>query len=207
MNAPETDLLKPLLDAQTIEKLGVYVAELLRWNKKISLTSVPDNKVFVDLAAPSAWLGAQYSKEKIGVIADFGTGPGFPGIPMAIADPNNRYLLIDSIGKKTGFIKHCIRLLELKNAEVLETRMTEKTKMEPVDRIVSRAAGEIGEILRLFKGKAKSGAIADFFKGNDAEEEIEKARKENPAIKAQIIKTPDWFGGLRIVRINGAFSR
>lgn len=206
MNAPQTDILRPYVSPEALEKLELYTAELIKWNRRFSFTSVPDDRVFIDLIAPSAWLGAMYGQEDIGVVADFGTGPGLPGVPMAIADGKNRYLLVDSAGKKTGFIRHCVRLLGLVNITVMETRLSAETKIEPVDRLVSRAAGEMAQVVSLWNGKIKPGALADFFKGSDLKEETQGIQLQNPAVKVETLETPDWFGGLKVARVRGAFG-
>ncbi|MBF0635395.1 MAG: class I SAM-dependent methyltransferase, partial [Nitrospinae bacterium] len=112
MNAKEIDF-SSLFGPTAYQKLTAYVDIIAKWNRKISITSVPDSEVMQKLIAPSAWLGMLYAKEEIGVVADFGSGPGIPGIPMAIMDTRNRYLLVESGGKKCEFIRYCVGALGL----------------------------------------------------------------------------------------------
>lgn len=181
--------------------LKKYQTLLTSWNKKFSFTATPDSNIFMSLIAPSAWLGKNYSESKNLAIADFGSGPGIPGLPMAIIDRDNRYILIESNGKKAGFMKKVVSELKLANVTVLHGRFSPKTEIDPVDRIVSRAAGEIVEVLSLFAGKTNSGAEAYFFKGSDADEEIINLQTTDPAARCEVLKTPDWFGNLRVVNI------
>ena len=146
-----------------LEVLERYQSHIIKWNKKFSFTSIPDQEIFERLVAPSAWLGKVYAQEDIGLVVDFGSGPGIPGLVMALIDRNNEYLLIESSGKKAGFMRNVISALSLANVEVLDKRFTLSSQIEPVNRIVSRAAGEISEVLKLFSGKAETGASADFF--------------------------------------------
>ena len=186
------------IELEVLEKYQFY---LIKWNKKFSFTSIPDEEIFVRLIAPSAWLGKMYSQEDIGLVADFGSGPGIPGLVMALVDSNNEYLLIESSGKKAGFMKNVVSSLSLGNVKVLGKRFTPSSQIEQVDRIVSRAAGEISEVLQLFSGKTRAGASADFFKGSDAEEEVRKAEALLPRVKTSYRDVPAWFEGLKIVRV------
>jgi 16S rRNA (guanine527-N7)-methyltransferase len=184
-------------------KLVAYADILAKWNRKISLTSVPDNEVMRRLIAPSAWLGMSYASEEIGVVADFGSGPGIPGIPMAIMDPNNRYLLIDSAGKKCEFIRYCVGALGLDRQKVapLNIRLGAASQVEPIGRLVTRAAGEMLETVELWKGKTVEGAAYDFFKGADAQEEFARLREKYPQAAMNTLETPDWFESLKIARV------
>ena len=184
-----------------LEVLEKYQSHLIKWNKKFSFTSIPDQEIFGRLIAPSAWLGKIYSREDIGLVADFGSGPGIPGLVMALVDSNNEYLLIESSGKKAGFMKNVVSGLSLSNISIFDKRFTPSSQIEPVDRIVSRAAGEISEVLQLFSGKTRAGASADFFKGSDAEEEVRKVEALTPEVKTSLRDVPAWFDGLKVVRV------
>jgi 16S rRNA (guanine527-N7)-methyltransferase len=187
-------------------RLVAYADVLVKWNRKISLTSVPDNEVMRKLIAPSAWLGMSYAGENIGVVADFGSGPGIPGIPMAIMDTDNDYLMVESSGKKCEFIRYCIGALGLDRQKVspLNIRLTSASQVGPVGRLVSRAAGEMLETLELWKGKTAEGAVYDFFKGADAQGEFARLREKHPQAAMEMLETPDWFENLKIARVTCA---
>ncbi|MGK7344403.1 MAG: 16S rRNA (guanine(527)-N(7))-methyltransferase RsmG [Candidatus Nitrospinota bacterium M3_3B_026] len=190
-------------------KLQKFSEELARWNRKFSFTRAHDDQIFEKLVAPSAWLGMLYAEEgKIGLVADFGCGPGIPGLPMAMADVGNRYLLIDANGKKIRFVKHCIDVLGLAPPERVETqkiRLTRATPMAPADRLVTRATGNMLEVIGLWEGKVAPGGAADFFKGTDIREEAEALLAARPGAKIERIETPDWFGNLSVIRVRGVF--
>ena len=202
--SPEAAVFTP----DVLEDLQKFTRELIRRNRSFSLTKVHDAKVFRKLVAPSAWLGLEYGKEKIGVVADFGSGPGIPGLPMAIADRVNSYILIDSNGKKTAFARHCARvLLGLKErVEVRHVRVTKFTETEPVDRLVTRAAGGMAGIVGLWKERVAAGGVADFFKGTDAESEIRELVDTFPDARVEYLDVPEWFEDLRVIRVGGIFT-
>lgn len=202
-------LYKEVFPPALLCKLQKFSEELARWNRKFSFTKAHDDQIFEKLVAPSAWLGMRYAEEgKIGLVADFGCGPGIPGLPMAMADIGDRYLLIDANSKKIRFVKHCVAVLGLASAERVETRqvrLTGATPMAPVDRLVTRAAGDMLSVIGLWEGKVKPGGAADFFKGTDAREEAEALLAARPGARIERIKTPDWFKNLSVVRVHGVF--
>ncbi len=189
---------------EILAKLTLYTEKLKSWNKKFSFTSIPDDNIFDLLVAPSAWLGMRFSKENIGLIADYGTGPGIPGIPMALADRNNKYLLVDSNEKKIGFLRYCLTnkmLIETDKVEAELIRVQPGIWTRKVDRVVTRATGEISELIRLWKGKVSEGANIYLFKGEEALSELEDFAERNVKSKVEVMEVPEWFGNLKIIRI------
>jgi 16S rRNA (guanine527-N7)-methyltransferase len=84
-----------------------------------------------------------------GRIIDIGSGAGIPGLILAIANPTLTVVTLDSNGKKARFMRHAIRALGLKNAEVFEGRAEDHRPAEHYDFIVSRAFAALGEFLSL----------------------------------------------------------
>jgi len=187
-----------------LEKLFLLCDRLIVWNRKFALTSVPDDQIFARLIAPSAWLGLKYAVEEIGTVADFGTGPGIPGLAMALADPRNRYILIDSNHKKIGFIKHCLNvkgLFETSNVEARQLRVDAGANREKFDRVVTRGTGSMLSTIKLWEGMINQKSVFDFFKGNGAEVEIEELNGTLSGVRVSELKTPGWFGHLGIIRV------
>ncbi len=203
MKKPPAEIIQAF-PPEILEKLIVVRDRLVAWNQKFALTSVPDDEIFDLLIAPSAWLGSRYVIEEIGAIADFGSGPGVPGLAMALADPRNRYILIDSNQKKIGFIKHCLTVKDLYQANNVEARLL---RVEPgvykekFDRVITRGAGSILSTIKLWKGKVKEGGAFDFFKGREVDAEIEELEAAIPGARVEELKTPGWFGHLRVLRV------
>lgn len=183
------------------DRLHRYRDMLIKWNQKFSFTSIPNGEVFDRLIAPSAWLGKIYSQEEVGRIADFGSGVGIPGLVMALIDSCGEYILIESNGKKAGFMRSVISSFSLGNVHIFDKRFNSSSRIEPVNRIVSRAAGEVAEVLTLFRGKTKEGASADFFKGSDAGDELQTVKTSLPGTVAFCRDVPHWFHALKVVRV------
>lgn len=112
-----------LNDAQ-LEQVRVYLDLLLKWNAKTNLTAVRDPEEIVtrhfgeSFFAAKAWL----RNEKVSSVIDFGSGAGFPGLPMAIFSPQTQVTLIESQNKKATFLKEAVRRAALKNVAVFAGR-------------------------------------------------------------------------------------
>ena len=144
----ETGLRQLGLDAALAEPLLAYLALLARWNATYNLTAIRDPremlvKHLLDSLAMHAHL------DGIGNLADLGTGPGLPGIPLAIARPDLQVMLVESNGKKARFLREAVRQLKLGNASVAESRIEAFRPGTPFDAITARALATLPLILEL----------------------------------------------------------
>lgn len=137
------------LEAAQRDALLALMAELLDWNSRFNLTAIRDPAEIVDkhlldsLAVLPRLRGLR--------IADIGSGAGFPGLPLAIANPARRYTLVESTGKKAGFLHHAVARLRLRNVDIFSGR-AEALKPRPgqsFDGAISRALGTIAELVRV----------------------------------------------------------
>ncbi len=132
------------------EKLDRHAEELLRWNRAIRLTAIVDPvEIAVKHVLDSLYL-LKFGPFP-GRTLDAGSGGGYPGIPLAIALPGSRIVLLDSVAKKCAFLSHVCRRLGLANVEVLRGRIANGPAL-PIgrfDQVVSRAAFPPAEALRL----------------------------------------------------------
>jgi 16S rRNA (guanine527-N7)-methyltransferase len=104
-----------------VDRLLDYRELLERWNSAYNLTAVrnADEMVSRHLLDSLAILPYVHGR----TLADLGTGPGLPGIPLAIAEPAREVLMVDSNGKKVRFLREAIRSLKLVNAKALQSRV------------------------------------------------------------------------------------
>lgn len=131
------------LPAGAVERLLDYQALLARWNATYNLTAIRDplemvSRHLVDSLAILPYVQGQ-------TLADLGTGPGLPGIPLAIARPELQVLLVDSNGKKVRFLREAIRSLKLENVRAVQSRVEEVEGQ--FDCITARAFASLEDML------------------------------------------------------------
>lgn len=129
------------LTEQQISLLLRYLELLNKWNKAYNLTSVrnPEDMLYrhlVDSLSVVSWVKGEQ-------IIDVGTGPGLPGIPLAILFPDTHFTLLDSNGKKTRFLTQSKLELGLSNITVVHGRAEAFQPEKPFDQVISRAFSAI----------------------------------------------------------------
>ncbi len=195
----------PEMDAgkrQAIEGLWASYSE---WNSKINVISRKDieylylHHVLHSLAI-AAFLREKYpdfyarALEHGGTditMLDFGTGGGFPGIPLAILFPGVNFTLCDSVGKKIKVAQAVADAAGLKNVVTANVRGEELKGR--YDFVISRAVTSLDTFLRWIKGKYTKGII--YLKGGDMVEELTNAAKMNRLLMSNISAIPidKWF--------------
>ena len=139
------DALGLSLPASARSSLLEYCDLLIKWNKTFNLTSIDDPEQAIshhllDSLAILPYLPA-------GRVIDVGTGAGLPGIPLAIARPQQAFVLLDSNGKKTRFLVQTVGQLGLKNVGIVNQRVELFQTPERFDVVVSRAFTSVGQFL------------------------------------------------------------
>ncbi len=138
------------LTIRQVEQFTVYLNELKRWNKTYNLTTVTESfavtsKHFLDSLN---YLVALNGAEEV---LDLGSGPGFPGLPLAIVLPQTKFVLVDARRKKTIFLAFASQQLGLKNVEIIHLHLSQgnaKTVFErcfPV--IITRAVSILRDVV------------------------------------------------------------
>jgi len=163
------------LDRALAEPLLAYLALLLRWNAAYNLTAIRDPREMVakHLLDSLAMHGATAPLAAAGGrLADLGTGAGFPGIPLAIAQPGLQVALVESSGKKARFLREAIRNLGLGNATAIESRIEAYDAPAAFDAITARALATLPLILALGGHLLKPGGVLLAMKGVVPADEI-----------------------------------
>lgn len=134
-----------VLDAVQAATLSRLLDELTRWNKTYNLTAVTARgEMITHHLLDSLSVAPHVHGERV---ADVGTGAGFPGLPLAVAQPQRRFTLLDSNGKKVRFVAHAARTLGLGNVEALQARAGEWTPPTPFDTVVARAFAPLPDLV------------------------------------------------------------
>lgn len=90
-----------------------YLELLLRWNARVNLTAVRSPQDIVDRHFVECAFAAGYLPKETGSLLDFGSGAGFPGIPIAICRPDIAVTLAESQSKKAAFLSEALRVLKI----------------------------------------------------------------------------------------------
>lgn len=114
-------------------------------------------------------------------VADVGSGAGLPGIPMAIAQPNAHFTLIEPMERRSDWLKAVVAELGLENVSVLRARAEEVG--EVFDLVTARAVSALPKLLRLTVPLTRHGGAIIALKGSKAAEEIEEAKKLSKKMK------------------------
>lgn len=150
--------------------LLAYLALLERWNRTYNLTAIRDPRQMVtrhllDSLAMQPFVAA-------GTLADLGTGPGLPGIPLAIARPQLQVTLVESNGKKARFLREAVRQLGLGNARVAESRAEALDEPAGYDHLTARALDTLAGIIGVGGHLLRPGGSLLAMKGVHPHEEI-----------------------------------
>lgn len=133
---------------EQLEQLTSLVDMLNTWNGALNLTAITQvNQMILLHILDSAVLSPVLSQvEPNANIADVGTGAGFPGLVLAILNPDKQFTLIDSVGKKLSFVRQVVAKLSLKNVSLINKRCEEITD-QSFDIIVSRAFAPLARMV------------------------------------------------------------
>ncbi len=162
------------------EKLEKYSTNILKWNEAYNLLSSSQDKehIWNRHILDSTQLH-EHLPVNAKIIADLGSGAGFPGIVCSIMSQEknlpHEYVLVESVGKKTNFLEDTIRILGLKNIKVRNERI-EKVNDIKADVITARAFSKLLDIFIITKNIQKSGTVFLLHKGKNIGEEISEAK-------------------------------
>lgn len=130
---------------QQRDQLVGYVAMLDKWNKAYNLTSVRDPQdMLVKHIMDSIIVSTHLDGERF---VDVGTGPGLPGIPLSIMNPDKQFVLLDSLGKRIRFIKQVLHELKIENVTPVQSRVEEYQPEDKFDGVLSRAFASMTDMV------------------------------------------------------------
>ncbi|HHV7783630.1 TPA: 16S rRNA (guanine(527)-N(7))-methyltransferase RsmG [Legionella pneumophila] len=149
-NTKTRSLLEKGLAEFKLDSIGDLLLDFLlllnKWNKTYNLTAIRDIETMVskhlfDSLAILPWIKGNH-------IIDVGTGPGLPGIPLAIAKPDLQFVLLDSNGKKIRFLNEVKRQLNIKNIEPIQIRVENYHPNQGFDTVISRAFSSLEQMIK-----------------------------------------------------------
>jgi 16S rRNA (guanine527-N7)-methyltransferase len=162
--------------------------ELARWNRTHNLTAITKREDMItrhllDSLSVHAELAGQ-------TVADVGTGAGFPGLPLAVLDPERQFTLIDSNNKKIRFVTHAARELGLANVTAVHARAEAMQPDAPFDTVIARAFAPLPEMLEKIAPLAGLRTRVLAMKGRPPEEEIAQLPRGWHLTRTQVLNVP-----------------
>lgn len=158
--------------AEQKKQLIDFVGMLNKWNKAYNLTSVRDPEaMLVRHIMDSLVVSKHLQGERF---IDVGTGPGLPGIPLAIMNPNKTFVLLDSLGRRIRFQKQVAFELGIRNISSVESRVEAYQAEQQFDGVLSRAFASIQDMLSWCHHLPAENGLFYALKGQLNDEELQQ---------------------------------
>ncbi len=193
----KTDL---VVSEQQRSQLVRYVEMLDKWNKAYNLTSVRDPMdMLVKHILDSIMVSPHLHGNRL---IDVGTGPGLPGIPLAIMNPEKEFHLLDSLGKRIRFIKQVTHELDIKNVTTIQSRVEQFQPEDKFDIVLSRAFASMSDMVNWCHHLPKP-ETGQFFalKGQLSQDEIEQLPEWCNVIEVKALNIPELEGERHLVTL------
>jgi len=160
-----------LSDSQAAQLIRL-LDELDDWNQRMNLTAIRERgaqitKHLLDSLSVQPFLQGER-------VLDVGTGAGFPGLPLAVVNPQLRFTLLDSTAKKLKFIEHVVGTLSLPNVQTVHTRAENFRPAQRFDIVLSRAVGPLEQFVKWAGHLTVGGGRLLAMKGRDPAAEVAK---------------------------------
>ena len=195
--------LKAILDKYsintTIKELNdfeIFNNELIEYNKIHNITNITEEddvlyKHYLDSVLPYD-LFQNNSK-----VLDIGCGGGFPSIPLKIINNTLKFTAIDSVNKKTEFVKSISNKLNMNDFNVIHTRIEDIAKKkefrEQYDYVISRAVAPLNIILEYSAPMTRNNGLIVCYKGSKYQEEIDNAKNALKVLNCEIVDIKEYY--------------
>jgi 16S rRNA (guanine527-N7)-methyltransferase len=189
------------LAAVQVEALLRLIDELERANAQFNLTAIRDRegmlrKHLLDSLSLHPYLHGTR-------IADVGTGAGFPGIPLAVANPERRFVLIEATGKKARFAAATAERIGCSNVEVVHARAEDYRPRELFDTVTARALSSLAAFVAHAAHLCAPGGRLLAMKGRHPAEEISALPKSHRVLAVHRLEVPGLNAARHVVELIG----
>lgn len=198
------------LSEHQLEQFYNYMNILIEWNKVMNLTNITEPIDIIQKHFVDSLTALEKIKETDSII-DVGTGAGFPGIPIKIAFPETKVVLLDSLNKRIKFLNEVIDKLELKNIQAVHGRAEEfahnKEHREKYNIAIARAVAPLNVLSEYLLPFVETKGEAICMKGSKGREEAQQAEKAVKTMGGSIVEIkefvlPNTDRGRTIIIIN-----
>lgn len=179
------------LEAEKIDTLMAYLQMLIKWNKAYNLTAVRDPQEMVSRHLLDSLSVLPHIRDE--ALIDVGSGPGLPGIPLAICRPDLQITTLDSNGKKTRFQIQAKIELKLNNLTVVHERV-EKYQVEPFKQVISRAFASLEDMIHWTRHLCAEDGVFLAMKGLYPDEELAALPTDIVVKDSHRLQVPDTDG-------------
>ena len=173
------------------KQLYTYMECILESNNNINLTSITNPNEFIVKHFIDSLIISEYIDGN--KILDIGTGAGFPGIPLAINNPDKNFVLLDSVNKKLNVIRGTLPKISINNVDVIHSRAEDLAHdneyREQFDCVVSRAVANLTTLVEYMLPFVKVGGMIICLKGPNYEQELMDASKAIDILGGKVEKT------------------
>ena len=181
------------------DQLIQLVQLLNKWNKAYNLTSVRDpQEMLVKHILDSIVVSPYLQGERF---IDVGTGPGLPGLPLAIINPTKQFVLLDSLGQRISFIRNAVRELGLTNVEPILSRVEEYQPEQKFDGVLSRAFASLKDMTDWCHHLPKENGYFYALKGIYHEDEVQELDKKFEIKDVITLSVPELVGERHLIVI------
>ena len=179
------------------DQLIQLVQLLNKWNKAYNLTSVRDpQEMLVKHILDSIVVSPYLQGDRF---IDVGTGPGLPGLPLAIINPTKQFVLLDSLGKRISFIRNAVRELVLTNVEPVLSRVEEYQPEQKFDGVLSRAFASLKDMTDWCHHLLKKDGYFYALKGIYHEDEVQELDKKFEVKDVITLNVPELIGERHLI--------
>ncbi len=166
------------VDDRLLDLMTQHAIALLETNRVMNLTAILDPKEIAVKHYLDSWRVTRMVPLIARRILDLGSGGGFPGLPIAMAEPDCSMIVCESIGKKARFLEEVVAKLKLKNVRVVHMRAEDYLATERVDMVLIRAVSSVRENVRTLRKVRHSVKDVVMLKGNSWGREVRAAERE-----------------------------
>ncbi|MGB5626449.1 MAG: 16S rRNA (guanine(527)-N(7))-methyltransferase RsmG [Woeseiaceae bacterium] len=155
-----------------VAKFATLLAELEKWNHRVNLTAIRDPREMVSAHILDSLVARPFLEGT--TVLDVGTGPGFPGLPLAIVEPTLQFTLLDSNNKKIMFVQHAASLLGLDNVVAVKGRGEDYAPGQRFDTVIARALAALPRLVEIAGHHVREDGVFVALKGRYPAHELEQ---------------------------------